>query len=215
MSKLIPWIGIVLLIPSLILNLFLLRNGNNDRGVKVIEVLDGDTILLDGKVRFRLRHVDAPELKYCGGEEAKQYLVDLVKNKKLRITEERLDQYGRPMGLVYINNNVLVNFEMLKSGWARYHSDTTSKTDLLKKIANYSKENKLGIYSSKCYSINPSNPECIIKGNIDQNGTKKLYYLPGCAQYKFTIVEKDIGEDWFCAESDAQKAGFTKAQTCK
>jgi hypothetical protein len=28
------------------------------------------------------------------------------------------------------------------------------------------------------------------------------------------IVEKDLGEDWFCTEKEAIKAGFTKASNC-
>jgi hypothetical protein len=63
---------------------------------------------------------------------------------------------------------------------------------------------------------NTQHPTCIIKGNIDKNKytDNKKYYLPGCAQYDFTIVEKDIGEDWFCTEKEAIQAGFVKAETC-
>jgi hypothetical protein len=104
---------------------------------------------------------------------------------------------------------------MLASGWARYHSDNTSKKDILKNVSDKAKDNKIGIFSSLCYQTqNPDNPKCNIKGNIDKNSTKRLYYYPGCAQYEFTIVEKDLGENWFCTEKEAQAAGFTRSQTC-
>jgi len=28
------------------------------------------------------------------------------------------------------------------------------------------------------------------------------------------MVEKDLGEDWFCSEKEAQAAGFTKPKNC-
>lgn len=74
---------------------------------------------------------------------------------------------------------------------------------------------KKGVFSPQCYQTeNPDNPKCLIKANIDKVTDTRLYYYPGCAQYKYTIVEKDIGEDWFCTEKEAQKAGFEKAKTC-
>jgi micrococcal nuclease len=209
------WLTIFLLIPSLLLNIFLYsQNKKLEKGTKVIEVLDGDTVLLDGDVRLRLRHIDAPELQFCGGQEAKKVLTDLVKDKKITIQEQILDQYGRPMALIF-TGNVLVNQKMLESGWARYHSDSTTKTSILKKAADLVREKKLGIYSALCYQKeNPDNPDCNIKGNIDKNSDKRKYYYPGCAQYNFTVVEKDIGENWFCTKEKAEKAGFTKADTC-
>ncbi|MCJ7804169.1 hypothetical protein MUP35_00310, partial [Patescibacteria group bacterium] len=34
----------------------------NEEGIKVLGVIDGDTLVLEGKVRLRLRNIDAPEL---------------------------------------------------------------------------------------------------------------------------------------------------------
>lgn len=81
----------------------------------ILEVLDGDTLFLEGDVRVRLRHIDAPELEYCGSSQAKDLLTKLAKRKKVVIKEEMIDQWGRPMALVYQENN-FVNLEMLKSG---------------------------------------------------------------------------------------------------
>ncbi len=213
----LPWLGFLLLIPSLLLNLFFYQKSrnslNSQTGILVLEVLDGDTLLLDGDVRLRLRHTDAPELAYCGGSEAKDLLTNLAKGKRVVIQEEILDQYGRPMALAY-QGETLLNLEMLQSGWARYHSDTTSQEKVLKQAADTAKKAGLGIFGPECYQQNPPDPKCNIKGNVDKNSTDRLYYLPNCAQYNFTIVEKDLGEDWFCTESEAKAAGFTKAATC-
>jgi len=212
-----PWLPVSLffLAISLIFNfLFIQKIKTNNQGMLVLEVLDGDTLLLEGDVRFRLRNIDAPELKFCGGPQAKTELEKMVKGKKIVIREQILDTWGRPMGLVYANGK-LINEEMLKTGWTRYHTDNNSKKEALKSAYEKAKSQRIGIYSPLCWQTeNTNNPKCLIKGNIDKNSDRRNYYFPGCAQYDFTIVEKDIGENWFCTEIEAQKAGFEKSKTC-
>ena len=207
-------LGFLLLIPSLILNVFLFQKiQKGGEGIRVIGVIDGDTFVLEGKVRLRLRHIDAPELEFCGGKEAKEKLESLVKEKEVVLKERILDQRGRPMALVYVGST-LVNEEILKSGWARYHSDNSSQKSVLKAAQESAKEKGIGIFSPKCLQKkNLENPKCAIKGNIHERGTR-IYHFPGCAQYDFVIVEKDIGEGWFCSEEEAQKAGFERSKRC-
>lgn len=71
--------------------------------------------------------------------------------------------------------------------------------------------NRLGIFSL-CKEL--PNPSCNIKGNIDKNTYKKFYHLPGCKQYNQIIIDKDLGEKYFCTEQEASKAGFIKASGC-
>lgn len=204
---------IPVLVVSVLLNIFLLIYKPNTPGVKVIGVIDGDTVVLEGKSRVRLRYIDAPEKGLCGFDEASKALEELVVGKSVRIEETIPDQYGRGMALVYAGNT-FINQKMIESGWVRYHHDTTSKTDDIKEASDKAKAKKLGVYGT-CQSDTPEDPKCIIKGNIDDNSTRRNYYLPTCAQYKFTIVEKDMGEGWFCTEKEAVAAGFTRAKTCK
>ncbi len=206
----------LLLLPSVILNLYfgykLQQQTESTYGV--IAVLDGDTLVLENKVRLRLRNIDAPELKYCGGMEAKKELERLLgKEKKITISERILDQRGRPMAYAS-RGKVFLNLEMLKQGLARYHHDSSAKQQILKQAADNAKAKKIGLYN-KCVHEEPPNDNCIIKGNIDNNSPyTKRYYYPGCAQYKFVIVEEDQGEEWFCTEKQAQKAGYQKAKSC-
>ena len=195
--------------------LFFQNQQLRQQGVAVVGVYDGDTLILaDNKARVRLRHVDAPELEYCGGPQAKEVLTKLVEGKKVIIKEQIPDSGGRAMALVYIGNK-LINLEMLKSGWARYHHDQSTQADKLKAVADQVKAERQGLFSPLCYQTeNLAKPDCLIKGNKDKNSPKQLYYFPGCAQYDFTIVEKDLGENWFCSEKEAQQAGFTRSATC-
>jgi len=213
--RLFPLFLLILLFPSLALNAILIKKTNkSEQGIKVLGVIDGDTLVLDGKVRLRLRSVDAPELNFCGGPEAKQELERLVSEKEVVVKEQIIDQRGRPMGLVYVDGK-LVNQQILASGWGSFHSDTTDERENMKLTYEKAKAEKLGIWGPKCrQTVNPDNPKCNIKGNIDDNSDRRNYYFPGCAQYSFTIVEKDMGEGWFCSEKEAQTAGYPRSKPC-
>lgn len=179
----------------------------------VIGVYDGDTFVIEGKNKVRLRQVDAPELGNCGGVEAKEALVKLIDNKRVKFANEIPDQWGRKMAFVYVDGE-MVNKTLLTHGLVRYQSDATPYTDELHDLAKQAKAAKLGLYG-QCQTTEPKDPNCIIKGNIDPGDGTRRYYLPNCAQYKTAIVEEDIGEQWFCTEAEAIKAGYHKAKTCK
>lgn len=85
------------------------------RELEFFGVIDGNTLVLAGKVRIRLRSLDAPELINCGGPKAKKELEKWVLSKKVEIKEKVIDQQGRPMVFVY-TDNVFVNLKMLESG---------------------------------------------------------------------------------------------------
>ncbi|MBI4066622.1 thermonuclease family protein [Candidatus Gottesmanbacteria bacterium] len=214
------WIALIpfllLTIPSLVLNAVLLGKKApdqiNDPGVAVEGVIDGDTIVVEPKTRVRLRHIDAPELAYCGGKEAKEALEKLVTGKRVRLTEQVPDQRGRGMALVYVGD-VLVNKELLASGYVRFHHDVSTRADELKALGLEIKTAKKGIFGACQSTVNTKNPTCVIKGNIDR--TRKTYHMPGCTQYPYTVVEEDIGEQWFCTEKEARAAGYTKSERCE
>ena len=183
-----------------------------ETGTKVIGVIDGDTIVVGNKDRVRLRQMDAPELNLCGGKQAKAALEKLVAGKSVTLSEMIPDQKGRGMALVYAGTN-LINEEMLAQGWATYHHDISTKEQELKDAAASAKEKNLGLYGLCWSTENKTDPGCAIKGNIDDIGVK-TYFLPDCAQYKFTVIEKNRGEEYFCTEAAAKKAGYAKAKTC-
>lgn len=211
----ISLIPLILLLLSISFNIYQFANRrSSSSAIPVIGVIDGDTLVLEGKVRLRLRHLDAPELDLCGGPEAKQQLEDLVAGKSVDIAEKILDQRGRAMSLIYVGNT-LINREMLKSGWARYHHDQSAVAADLKAVADAAKAESLGIFGPKCRQTeNPDRPDCVIKGNLNDVTGEKKYYLPGCVQYNTTIIEKDMGEQWFCSEKEALAAGYVKSLAC-
>ena len=52
---------------------------------------------------------------------------------------------------------------------------------------------------------------CRIKGNISHNQGKRIYHVPGGADYERTRIDLAKGERWFCSEAEARAAGWRKA----
>lgn len=189
------------------------ENTELKRQFLVKTVIDGDTFILENGLRVRLLGADAPEIGLCGSVEAKNYLEKLILGKTVVIKESFTDQYNRVIGYVYLGN-VLVNEKILVDGWARNLSGSGTKLKILQVAHNKAFETKIGIFSSLCRKEKPEDPKCLIKGNISTQTYKKIYHLPGCDQYDQVVVEKDMGEEWFCSEKEALKAGFIKSSNC-
>lgn len=212
----ITLLGIALTI-SAILNVYLFNKKQQPLipTYKVIGIIDGDTFVIEGKHKVRLRHTQAPEMGNCGSEEAKNLLTKLIDNKEVIFENEIPDPWGRKMAMVFVEG-LNINLEMVKSGTSRYYHDVTPYEEAMKKAGQDAEANKLGIFA-KCESITPPDPKCAIKGNIRRGREQNKYYLPGgvCPQYPFAKVSLDLGEKWFCTEAEAKAAGYSKAENCK
>jgi micrococcal nuclease len=185
-----------------------------DTRLKVIDVIDGDTIVTSNKARVRLLGANAPELVNCLGPESKAYLKSIVLNKKVTLAETLGDKWGRVIALVFLGDK-LINVDLVNRGLARYESEKTSQANLFKAANTHARDNKLGIYSSKCYQTeNIKNPKCNIKGNIEKGYGTKTYQRRDCPEYSSTIVELSLGEQWFCTEAEALVAGFPPSAHC-
>lgn len=91
---------------------------------KVISVADGDTLSVLQEIngsktskRIRLEGIDAPESGQAYANKAKRALQEKVLLKVVRVEWKELDQYGRILGHVYIDDHH-VNVELVEEGWA-------------------------------------------------------------------------------------------------
>ncbi len=185
------------------------------KGEKVIEVVDGDTFIIENHQPIRLYGINAPDITYCYGKEAKQALSTLILGKRVQLREPEVDRYGRRvMSLVY-ENGVLINEVMVRAGFGEYGNEGGSQKTRMDAANTYARENHVGIYSSECSQADPPNPSCTIKGNNDTNQREKIYFLPQCWGYGRVLILKFQGDEWFCTEAEARAAGFTKSETCK
>ena len=124
---------------------------------KVVAVTDGDTItVLDdmdkGRFRIRLDKIDAPEKKQAFGNKAKQYLSTLIYGKQVKIRFKKIDNYGRILGIVYLDGKE-INLQMVQDGlaWHYRHYDNTESYITAEQIA---RANKKGLWIEK----DPINP---------------------------------------------------------
>ena len=89
--------------------------------IRILEVIDGDTVLAEfkgEKVRIRLSEIDAPELNQPFGKSAKFCLAELIDNNEyLEFNFANFDRYGRSLGWIMKNEKNL-NYEMIKEGCA-------------------------------------------------------------------------------------------------
>jgi len=200
---------------SLGVNVYQFNLLQNTSTFQIEKVIDGDSLILDGNgIHVRLKNVEAPEIGNCGADQAKKRLQELVEGKKVKVEFSGEDTYNRSLVFLF-QNNTLINKVLMEEGLVRYDGTPSTYRDSLRDAHQSAVSAKKGIYGPPCLSEKPDDPKCLIKGNIDKSGKEKgVYFLPGCSEYNRTPIEKDIGDKWFCTESQAQKEGFVKATHC-
>ena len=203
----------------------------------VAEVIDGDTIVIEKNIEIRLISVDAPEKGECFYQEAKDALTGLVQGKYVTFEKdfEAKDNFGRLLRYVSLVEenpflaNTFVNKYLIEKGYAGLMPKTINREywDTLEYARNQARLKNIGIWSvceRKQESANthpqeaddqPTDPNCVIKGNISKDGYGKTYFIVGCANYKRVKIDFSKGEAYFCTEEEAEAAGFTKAASCK
>ena len=99
---------------------------------KVSKITDGDTFYVitssSEKFKIRLIGIDAPETRNVGvkvrkeyfGTEAKIFVTQLLKNKKVKLTfdVQKTDRYGRVLAYVYLENGIFLNQYLVEKGYA-------------------------------------------------------------------------------------------------
>lgn len=205
---LFPVVGLVL---SLGFNFYFWQRWEEQS--RVVDVVDGDTFQMKGGKRVRLMGVDAPEYDRCGGAQARQTLSRLVLGKRVTLKEEVQETFGRSLALVYMGKT-LVNRSVLIEGWGRTDYRRNSQRAVLTAAYHEAKDNQRGIFSDLCRKKGAPEGDCLIKGNIDSSTYEKFYHLPSCRHYEQIVINKDIGDGYFCSEAEASAAGFRKAGGC-
>jgi micrococcal nuclease len=100
---------------------------------RVIAVLDGDTVLIrraSGLVKIRLAGIDAPEKGQAFGDISSHSLADMVKDKRVNIASQAVDQYGRIVANLGVDG-LDVNAEQVRRGMAWEYSNHHSNRPLV------------------------------------------------------------------------------------
>ena len=119
---------------------------------RIIGVSDGDSVsLLDEKnvvFKIRLNGIDAPEKKQDFGNASKNFIGDLIYDKFVWVRTNGLDRYGRTIGTIYLNENMIgksVNEMSLENGMS-WHYKKYDKNIIWSNIELKAKEDKIGLW---------------------------------------------------------------------
>lgn len=130
--------------------------------LKVVKVIDGDTIIvLDStgtEVHVRLIGINSPESrdfkhikKEPLGEEATEQAKNIMKDMRvyLEFDVEKQDKYGRALAYVYTEDGVFVNDSMLRSGYAELMTISPNVKHVDRFVASqaFAKAHEKGIWS--------------------------------------------------------------------
>lgn len=201
---------------------------------KVVRVVDGDTIELEGGVKVRYIGINAPESVdprrpvQCFGAEASKKNKEFVENKYVRLEKDvsETDMYGRLLRYIWVGDT-LINLKLIRQGYAQASSypPDVKHQDEFRQAEQEARDAKRGLWgacpvsspkpvpSGSAASVSTGPNGCTIKGNINASG-EKVYHLPGCGSYANTKIDEPRGERWFCTEPEAQSAGWRKAGNC-
>ena len=119
----------------------------------VIEIIDGDTITIEGGYRVRYIGIDTPEVhteleEY--GMEALEANRRLVEGKEVRLERDvsETDKYGRLLRYVYVDD-VFVNAELVRQGLAeaKAYPPDIKHQDYLEELEAEAREASRGIWA--------------------------------------------------------------------
>ena len=119
----------------------------------VIQVIDGDTIIVEGGYRVRYIGIDTPEIHpdlEVFGIEAREANRELVESKEIRLEQDisEKDKYGRLLRYVWVDD-ILVNAEMVRQGLAqaRAYPPDTKYQDFLEQMEAEAREAGRGMWA--------------------------------------------------------------------
>ncbi|ATI02739.1 MULTISPECIES: thermonuclease family protein [Cycloclasticus] len=129
--------------------------------LKVINVIDGDTVVLKNGLTVRLLGINTPEMGYkgraieAGAVAAKKALKKWVLNKMVLVEYdvEQKDRYGRILAHLFLDDGQHINLEMLRSGQATLsiHPPNLRYAHRFKAMQRQAEKKKIGLWSLQAY----------------------------------------------------------------
>lgn len=130
--------------------------------IKVLEVIDGDTVRLENGKLLRYIGIDTPEIRIKKETkfefrpqpfslEAKELNKKLVENKFVRVEFdiERFDNYGRILGYCFVDD-IFVNAKLIEEGFAVLYTrpPNVRYVDLFVELQNKARKQKKGLWQA-------------------------------------------------------------------
>ncbi|MCK4634305.1 MAG: thermonuclease family protein [Candidatus Aenigmarchaeota archaeon] len=177
MTSKIP-VFVIILVVGLVIFMAIYYVAQSEREVGyVTRVIDGDTIELNTSEKVRFLGINTPEKGEPFYAEAKERLEQLVKNKKIYMEKDKVenDKYGRLLRYIYLEDD-MVNLKMIEEGYANVYmlKPNYAHERLFRSAEEVAIDSRLGIWSlvsedrcSPCIIIKEFNWDA--EGNDCQN----------------------------------------------
>jgi micrococcal nuclease len=180
---------------------------------RVVQVLDGDTLVLANGRRVRLLGINAPELEREGrpaeflAHKAKAYLAQLIQGKMVRLEygQLRYDHYGRLLAHIFLEDNTLAEAALLKEGLARvyFHPPNLSHREVLLAAQKEAMDARRGIWLK---ALNQDEAFYLA------NRKTLRFHRPGCSMAKKIAP---ASQRKITSLKQAYLEGFSPCRSCK
>lgn len=201
--------------------------------VKVVNVVDGDTIKIETGETVRYIGIDTPETVHpdkpvqCYGKEASDKNTALVERKVVELEKDisEKDKYGRLLRYIWLND-VLINEVLVREGYAQsstYPPDVKYQNRFVE-AQRFAREEQKGLWGSTCTITSTPKPtskptQSTIQGDVTQpdggdgtyvcNCSKTCSQMSSCteAQYQLNVCgcsKRDADKDGIACDSDCQ-----------
>jgi micrococcal nuclease len=177
------------------------------RGLRMKEVVDGDTIVLNNGETVRYIGIDTPEEGESFFLESTEANLQLLQGKviSLRYDIERRDRYGRLLAYVWVDT-LLVNAELVRRGLAYVYlfSPNLKYRDLFISLQKKAREDSLGIWSVQ------TTPEEYYVAS--RRSKRHVFHRPDC-EWGSKIKKENLLR--FETRDAALDSGYSPCRTCK
>ncbi|OGQ96708.1 MAG: hypothetical protein A2284_11940 [Deltaproteobacteria bacterium RIFOXYA12_FULL_61_11] len=211
---------LVVLVGSVALLLGCPASDVSEKGV-VTQVVDGKTLVVEGRTTLRLIGIDAPECSvYCPtkiteeGQKVVAYLQTMLQGKEIFYTYKRgsYETVGFIPAHIFLGG-LHVNLDLIQKGYARYfklYGKPQQYDDVFQRAEDYAKANDVGYWKRKNWTLTYLEPRDLkpfegkLIGSTDQH-----FHTTDC---KLLIGQPTLIV--FHEREDALEAGYTPCPIC-
>jgi endonuclease YncB( thermonuclease family) len=180
--------------------------------------------------------LNASSARWTCGIDARDQLASHIAGRVISCKSSGHDRYGRTLGTCSVRDEDL-NEWMVQQGWALAYVEYSSAYVSAEQLARVQqrglwqgafiapwdwrhRNNQTVIlgalnvpFNAQKLLLAPSgtdgapSPECLIKGNVSQNG-ERIYHMPDQKFYAKIDMNKNGDRRWFCSRDEAEAAGW-------
>jgi micrococcal nuclease len=178
--------------------------------LKVVKVVDGDTVVLSDGRTLRYIGVDTPERGQPFYEAAKNFNRKLVLGRvvELEFDIERYDRYGRLLAYVFVRDakgkRIFVNAELIRNGFAKVYTKPPNVryADLFVRLQEEAREKRRGLWSVYKPSRSP----------VIANLRTRVFHRPTCPAVRQISPQNRLR---FPNAEIALERGFSPCRECR